>query len=149
MGSLVPLPLKAGDLVLAAPTTLIAWRDGAATPHPRVLELVLCQHPAQHKAVSGPGDPQSLEDYLTFDSFRRDDDRYLINPEYYLANDIVEPPPAEMPAWFGELTPEQQAVASCNTPDFSIEAEIMSNCPKDDFPLKKADCFIIRGMRRS
>lgn len=113
MGALTPLPLRAGDLVLAAATTLLAWRhasEDAAAP-PRVLELVLCfDSKLEQEGPAAPAMGGSLEHFLTNDQWVFQDDRYLINPEYYLANDGIEPPPAEMPPWFFELSPEQQAV---------------------------------------
>jgi hypothetical protein len=119
MGALVPLPLRAGDLVVAAATTLLAWRPtapGAATrPTPRVLELVICFDPklAPGGTIGSGGDStrgSELGYYLSNDRWTFDDDRYIINPEYYLSDDGVEPAPPAMPPWFAELGPAQQAV---------------------------------------
>ena len=41
MKALVPLQLRAGDLVLASATTLLSWMPGAGAAPPKILELVL------------------------------------------------------------------------------------------------------------
>jgi hypothetical protein len=87
MNALVPLPLRAGDLLIAAATTLLAWLPNgatgavAATAPPRIVELVLV---LDHKIggvpqlqSTGPK-TTSLEQNLTNDQWVFADDRYLI-----------------------------------------------------------------------
>jgi hypothetical protein len=115
MKALVPLALRAGDLLVAAATTLLAWLPdpaASAAGAPRILELVLCLDP-QLAAGTAAEQPPSLEQSLTTDRWHFEDDRYLVNPEYYLSegsrHHFVEPPPPQMPPWFFKLPPEQQA----------------------------------------
>ena len=115
-GALVPLPLRAGDLVLAAATTLLAWHPAASqTATGRVLELVICFDEKLARGGSiGSGGASTYESelgyFLSNDRWIFDDNRYVINPEYYLSDDSVEPAPPPMPPWFAELDPAQQAV---------------------------------------
>jgi hypothetical protein len=115
MKALAPVgPLRAGDLVVAAATTLLAWTaDADATAStPRILELVFCLDGkiGQEGPVASAKSTTLLEN-LTNDHWTFADDRYLINPEWHLQgpSHFVQPPPPEMPPWFYQISPEQQA----------------------------------------
>ena len=115
MKALVPVgPLHAGDLVIAAATTLLAWTtDADATAsRPRILELMFClDGKIGQEGPAASAKSTTLLENLTNDHWTFADDRYLINPEWHLQGPehFVQPPPPDMPPWFYELSPEQQA----------------------------------------
>ena len=128
MKALLPLPLRAGDLVIAAATTLLAWVPGIAIGRPKILELVLRLDPkiGQHEETGpeAPAEPPTLEQNLTNDHFTFFDDRYLVNSEYYLGDDTsIHPPPPEMPPWFFDLSPEQQAAVGGHAGMSAVESD--------------------------
>jgi hypothetical protein len=95
MGALECPLLGAGDMLVLAGTTLLAWHPGHATgtPPPRLVELVLSyDHKTPGQGTETLTSP-SLEHYLATDR-----------------EDATRTPPFALPPWFEELSPEQQAV---------------------------------------
>ena len=120
MDALVSPPLRAGDLVLLAGTTLTAWQPGDEPG--TILELILEHDSRVYDSMEAAMVPDPA--FYKIDGGAADVGLLHARDRATWKTDVEEIGPAfPMPEWFSELSPEQQAVCGGHAGMGAVESD--------------------------